>query len=518
MLDPHTDAIVRRKSSARRFTAILISGALASKVLGFGREVLMAQVLGASLVADGFRGAITAVMLPLAFLQNETVPAVMIPMHRDALKGGDAPQRLAALTIALTAVAFGLMVIIQILGEWWIQAFVGGFTPAGRNLTLDFVRIMALGMPASAMLNVLAAGEIALGRTRLTNIRASILNVAVLMGIALLGASGNVHTLAWSFAIAFNVLGAWGFCTLWREGILNFNGVTTASVLATGREFLHRMRPLLALPMAEQGNVWVERLLASRLATGAVASVDYARTLTESALLIISQPIGLAVLSSHPPKDPRAQVEAIVRPVLALALPASMFLVMFAPEIVRLVFFRGAFNEHAVVLTSGALQGIAFGLWAATLGWILIRILNSTGRNFAAAIIIVTAYATNIAINLSTSSLQGAGDSGIFLLGLGEAARGIVLLVGVIIALEARRKLLFLIVLALFPAALMALLGWQIHQEFSGTVSRLLMGGVAYLVCIAFALILLMPTACAAALRRARSWFQVRFASEDRDR
>ena len=82
------------QNSTRRFTAILISGALASKVLGFGREILMAQVLGASLVADGFRGAITAVMLPLAFLQNESVPAIMIPMHRDAMKAGNAPQQI----------------------------------------------------------------------------------------------------------------------------------------------------------------------------------------------------------------------------------------------------------------------------------------------------------------------------------------------------------------------------------------------------------------------------------------
>eukprot|EP01035_Chromulina_nebulosa_P067920 gene67920-93058_t len=103
------------RHSTRRFTAILISGALTSKLLGFGREILMAQVLGASLVADGFRGAITAVMLPLAFLQNETVPAVMIPMHRDALKNGNAPQRLGAMTVALTGIAVILMIALQIL-------------------------------------------------------------------------------------------------------------------------------------------------------------------------------------------------------------------------------------------------------------------------------------------------------------------------------------------------------------------------------------------------------------------
>jgi putative peptidoglycan lipid II flippase len=495
---------VSSKSSTRRFTAILISGALASKVLGFGREILMANVLGASLVADGFRGAITAVMLPLAFLQNESVPAIMIPMHRDAMKAGNAPQRLGALTVAVTAVAIVLMAGIQMLGENWIDVFVGGFSAEGRGLTLDFVRIMALGMPASAMVNVLASGEIAMGRTRLTNARASILNIAVLIGIGLLSMSGNFHALAWSFAIAFNVLGAWGLITMWRQGVLSFRGLTLGEILSVGREFLRRLRPLLALPVAEQANVWAERLLASRLATGAVASLDYARTLTESALLLISQPVGLAVLSSHPPKDPAAQVESIARPILALALPASAFLVMFALDIVRLVFYRGAFNDHALTLTSHALRGIAFGLWASTLAWILIRILNGAGRNFAAATIIVSAYVVNIAVNFLTLQVFGGGD-GTLLLGIGETSRGLVLLAGVVIALDSRLKLLWLILLASFPAALMAVLGWQIHDRIDGMLPRLLAGGVAYLLCSSIAMAILMPSLCLAAFARVRA-------------
>jgi putative peptidoglycan lipid II flippase len=507
MLAPSSGGLALSQSSTRRFTAILISGALASKLLGFGREILMANVLGASLVADGFRSATTAVMLPLAFLQNESVPAIMIPMHREALKGSDAPQRLAALTVALTGVALILMLIIEALGQHWIRAFVGGFTAEGQSLTLDFVRIMALGMPASAMINVLAAGEIALGRTRLTNIRASLLNIAVLMGIALLTVSGSSHTLAWSFAIAFNVLGVWGLLTMWREGVLSFKGLTLASVIEAGREFLRRLKPLLALPVAEQGNVWVERALASRIGTGAVASLDYARTLTESALLLISQPVGLAVLSSHPPKDPAAQVESIARPILALAMPASAFLVIFAPDIVRLVFFRGAFNEHAVTMTSQALRGIGFGLWASTLGWILIRILNGAGRNFAAAVIIVTAYVVNIAINFLTLQVLDGGDT--LLLGVGETARSLVLLAGVVIALGSRGKLLWLILLASVPAALMALLGWQIQERIVATLPRLLTGGVACLLCMMIAVAMMMPSMCIAAFERARIWLRI---------
>jgi putative peptidoglycan lipid II flippase len=496
--------------SMRRFSAILISGALASKMLGFAREVLMAHVLGASLVADGFRAAMAAVLIPLAFLQNESVPAIMIPMHREALQRGDAPRSLGALTIVIALISTLVMIVIQLLGELWVDAIVGGFSAEGRELTLRFVYMMSFGMPASAILNVLAAGEIALGRTRLTNIRASLLNVAVLAGIALLVLTDDAYILACSFTVAFNALAAWGLLALWRESVLSFSGLTFRSVFAKGVEFFRRLRVLLALPLAEQGNVWIERFVASRLTTGAVASLDYARSLTESALLLISQPLGMAVLSHHAPKDPRAQADALLRPLLALTLPASAFLLVFAADIVRLIYFRGAFGDEALLLTSHALRGIAFGVWAATLGWILVRLLNGAGRNGTAALIIVSGYVANMGFNALIPTLSSSPASGMQLLGVGEAIRSAVLLLGVIFALGEARKVLALIGLALIPALLMAVLGLLIQDNIAGTLPRLFIGGLACLVCLAFAAGLLMPTAISSTLRHVRSSLRTR--------
>ena len=488
-----------------RFTAILMSGALVSKVLGFAREVLMAQVIGASLVADSFRGAVTAVMLPLAFLQSEGVPAVLIPLHREWQKSGDAPQRLAAFSIAFTSLSFMLMLVLQAIGEWWVDAIVGGFGAEGRSLALEFVRVMALGMPASTMLNCLAAGEIGLGKSRLTNARASVLNVAMITGIVTAGATGYVSALAWAFAAAFNVLGIWAFWVLWREKHIDLSGLTLAKVFFEGAGFMRRLFPLLAIPAAEQCHVWIERMLASRLVTGAIASIDYARTLTESTLPLVSQPVGLAVLAAHPPQDERAQIESIARPLLAIALPVSVFLFVFAPEIVRLVFFRGAFTEAGVILTSQALRGISVGLWAATLGWILLRVLNNSGRNVLAAGILVAAFAVNVAFNLLTSWIAPAGETSVLLLGLGETARSLVLLFGIVLALECRAHLIRLILLAAVPATLMALAGWQIHQAFTGTLNRLVAGGVACGICILLAMAVLMPNVRQAGLAHVRA-------------
>jgi len=341
-------------------------------------------------------------------------------------------------------------------------------------------------------------------RARLTNIRASVLNVPVLAGIEIVVLTGDAYALACSFAAAFNVLAVWGLASLWRHGVISFSGITAKLVIEIGADFFRRLRVLLAVPLAEQANVWVERLTASRLTTGAVASLDYARSLTESALLLISQPVGMAVLSGHAPKNIHTQIESLVRALLALTLPATAFLLVFSTDIVRLVYFRGAFGDEALLLTSHALRGVAFVFWAATLGWILIRLLNGSGRNGTAAIILVTAYLVNMAFNAMTSTMHLASDKGMLLLGLAEASRSFVLLVGVVLALEERRKILTLTLLGMFPALLMAALGVLIQGAIADLLPRLFIGGMACLVCIAIAVVVLVPAALPLALNRFR--------------
>ncbi len=92
--------------------------------------------------------------------------------------------------------------------------------------------------------------------------------------------------------------------------------------------------------------------------------MDYARTLTDSAYLLLSQPIGLSVLSHGAVDKMEEQAQSLTRFVVILMMPASAFMFVFAPDIIRLIFQRGAFNEHGVALSSAALSGISLGLWA----------------------------------------------------------------------------------------------------------------------------------------------------------
>jgi len=479
--------------SIKKIAARLSSGALFSKSLGFVREVFMAHVVGVAALADSFRCSMTIILLPLAFLQNESVPAILIPRMQEAGRNGDAARRLAAMTVALSAIGALLMVLTIIIATLLVDAMMAGVSNADKEATIYFVRIMAFSMPASVAINCLAAGEIAFGKTRVTNARASMLNIGVMLGLCMLVLTDRGEMLAIAFTLSFNGLAIWALWSLWRQGNLALESLSIADIRTETRIFLSRLVPFLPLPAAEQTSIWLERLLASKLTTGAIASMDYARTLTDSALLLVSQPIGLAVLSHGAEGKLKEQAEAITRFVAIVMMPASAFIFVFAPDIVRTIFQRGAFNALGVELTSQALRGISIGLWASTLGWILLRLLNRANRSTLAAGILVASYLANIAMNAISAALEHTPTYGTFFLGLGETVRSFVMCTAVIIALGTPMLLLKLLARGLLPVVAMALAGIEIIAVFDGGLARIACGIAAYALSVMFAAALLAP-------------------------
>jgi putative peptidoglycan lipid II flippase len=461
----------RHTRVSARLTGSLVSGAALGKLLGFAREVEMARLLGASIVTDSFRGALTAVLLPVAPIQSDMLPSVVIPLHRTWEADGDQAPRSAALAIVLTAFAVVVAICVFIFAAPWIGVLVGKFGANEQELTVRLVHVMSLAIPPSVLATCLSSIEIATGRSRIAAVRASTQNVGVMGGIAIMAITGQPMAIAWGFVLAFYAVAGYGLMTLWREGIIAARGLRAAMPIEVSVALWRLFRPLLAVPLADQGNILLERSLASGVGIGALASLDYARTLTESAFYLVSQPIGYVVLARAAGRDhtDRADVALISRRLLAIGMPISVFVAVFAPDIVTVVFARGAFDERAVQLTTGALRGIAFGLWASTLGWVLVRLLNAAGRNGVAAAIIVSAYASNAGFNFVAVPLLGT-----FGLGLGEALRGLVLLAGTAAALRSAGLMFVLVGRAAGIALCLAACGIAISVAIPGPFGRLI--------------------------------------------
>jgi putative peptidoglycan lipid II flippase len=462
---------IRPAQSLLKFTSLLMAGALAGKLLGFLREILFARQLGAGSVADSFRGSTTAVLLPVSPFVGDMTQGALVPLYREWNKEGIAAKMFTSLALVLTLIACVIMGAVLVFCELYVDWMVAGFSAEAKDMTVHFTRIMAMAIPSFVLFNILACIELGVGRVRMAVIRASVQNVAVIVGIVVMVFLGSPVAIAWGFLISMNLTTVYGLGMLWREGEITPREVSLESVYVASAMYFKRVRSLFAQPLLEQFNILVEKFLASMLVVGTVASMDYARTLTDTAVYFIGQPIGLAVLSREAAADPKARVKMICKPLLHIGLPVSAFTLIFATDLTTLVFRRGQFQGEAIRLTSSAMQGISIGIWAAVLGWILVRMLNAAHRNNDVAKVFMFAYACNTCVNLATYKFWG-----IFGIGLGEAVRGIMLLAGASYMLGCFRVMLGLVATALPLTAIVTLVGLGVCDIYSNPLARLALG------------------------------------------
>jgi putative peptidoglycan lipid II flippase len=139
-----------------------------------------------------------------------------------------------------------------------------------------------------------------------------------------------------------------------------------------------------------------------------VASLDYAHFVTDSVRMLLAVPIAtlaLGQLGGLKWSEARASVERALTVLLFGALLVSVFVWALSEDVVTVLFRRGEFQEAATALTSGALRGFAIGAWAATTGYVLLRVFNATLRNREVAIAGAVSLAVNVTLDLAVSAI-----------------------------------------------------------------------------------------------------------------
>jgi putative peptidoglycan lipid II flippase len=186
------------------------------------------------------------------------------------------------------------------------------------------------------------------------------------------------------------------------------------------------LKPLLALPLLMQGGFVVERAIASLIGVRVVASVDYAKFITETGMALLAIPLGLAGLSAWSGLDPDAlkeRLQKIVPFILIVTVPFSSFLLFHNRLLVKVLYARGAFDAESTTITASVLAGLAAGFWAQVAGYVLIKALNSQLRNREVVLFVAAALSANILVIVSLFKVLGP-----LALGLGASVNGVILL------------------------------------------------------------------------------------------
>jgi putative peptidoglycan lipid II flippase len=349
------------------------AGTLASRLLGFARDAMVAALLGAGPVADAFLVAFQLVNVIRRLLSEGALNAALVPAW---LRVRDTDGAVAAAAFAgrvLGTVSLALIVATAILGfamPLVIAALAPGFAGyATLQLAVNDARLMlpylAFAGPVTVLMGLLNAQH----RFALTAFSPLLFNLALIAVMTML----LVRPAAESDA-ALILAGTVGVAGLLQLLVLVLRrGVSPAAPLrvafdAEMRGFIGKAIPGMVANCAPQLLIVAGAVIASQ-APSAVSWLYFANRLIELPLGIVGVAMGTVLVPQLTRavrgNDHTALVEAESRGLelaIGLALPATLGLIVLSRPIVHLLFEHGAFTAADTAATARALALLALGL------------------------------------------------------------------------------------------------------------------------------------------------------------
>ena len=349
------------------------AGTLASRLLGFARDAMVAALLGAGPVADAFLVAFQLVNVVRRLLSEGALNAALVPAW---LRVRDADGAVAAAAFAgrvLGTISLALFIVTALLGfamPLVIAVLAPGFAgSATLQLAVIDARLMlpylAFAGPVTVLMGLLNAQH----RFALTAFSPLLFNLAQIAVMTVL----LVRPYAASDA-ALILAGMVGIAGLLQLVVLVLRrGDSLAAPLrvaldAEMRGFVGKAVPGMVANSAPQLLIVAGAIIAST-SPSAVSWLYFANRLIELPLGIVGVAIGTVLVPqltrAVQGRDRAAVVEAESRGLelaIGLALPATLGLVVLSRPIVHLLFEHGAFTAADTAATARALALLALGL------------------------------------------------------------------------------------------------------------------------------------------------------------
>lgn len=387
---------------------------MASRLLGFARDMLIASRLGAGPIADAFFVALRLPNLMRRLFGEGAFNAAFIPAFSGLLvtEGRAAAQELAErlallMSLWLTSLAIlGIIFMPQV-----ISAIAPGFSrdPEKFALAVEMTRIIfpylvfiCLAALVSGVLNALDRFAAAAAAPILFNL----VSMAALIGLTPYVATAG-HALSWGVMVSGIAQLAWVWFAA-RQAGMALNLIRRPRLTPAVGLVLRRMVPGMLGAGVTQINLAMDTVIASFLVSGSVSYLYYADRIAQLPLGVIGAAVGTALLpllsrqlrAGQPLAAHRSMNRAIELAML-LTLPCAVGLAVAAGPIVSALFERGAFVAEASAATAAAVLAYACGLPAFVLIKILAPAFFARGDTRTPVRIGLATVALNIALNLA---------------------------------------------------------------------------------------------------------------------
>lgn len=409
---------MRFKKSTTSTIVIITIITFFARIFGFLREVLIAEVYGASIYTDAY---IIANNIPTVLFETAGTALLtsFIPMYSKA-KSEQGKQVADHFVWKLTIILFALCSVLTILAELFtrqvVLIFATGFKGEALELAISFSRILFPSIYAMTLIK-LYAGYLQIYENYITAALMTIVgNLFIIATLIISALLNNVY-----FFVYGSLLGIFAQVFLVLPQIIRLGLFNNIRNLRCHNEYIYQLLPLL-LPVflgsaIHEINSVVDRSMVSGLESGAVSTLNYGYKMISLAISVIAMPI-INVMYPRLSKA-YAQKELSTCRMISLKytnvmmfimIPVCVMFIMFRNEIIYIMFQRGSFDETATLRTSKALGCYAIGLVAMAVQQVEIRIFYSAQNTFIP--MLTSAFCSAINIGLDYYLIHSIGFSG----------------------------------------------------------------------------------------------------------
>ncbi|PPD35245.1 MAG: murein biosynthesis integral membrane protein MurJ [Methylomonas sp.] len=356
---------------------------LISRVLGFVRDMLIAQVFGVSPATDAFFAVFKIPNFFRRLFAEGVFTQTLMPVLSDCQSQGGLAglKRFSGKAAGTLCAGMAPMIITGIMAApVLVSALAPGFGYGTEQfrLAVELLQIMQPYLLLVALVSLAASVLNIKGRFAVPALTPVVLNVAMIIAALKFAPimAEPIKALAWAVLAAGAVQ-----CLVQIPALLKLKLLPAFSVDFADpgiQRVLKQLLPAVFAVSVTQINLLVDTLIASFLAAGSVSWLYYSDRLVEFPLGLFGVAVATVILpglaKSYSQDNPEAFSAAIdwgMRLVLFIALPASTGLFMLAEPMLSTLFEYREFDAQGVHQAGLSLKAYSLGL----LGFILVRVL-----------------------------------------------------------------------------------------------------------------------------------------------
>ena len=402
---------MKRGSSLIKSTFIIMIVSLISRALGFIRDMLIAKNFGAGIYTDAYNIAVSVpeIIFTLVGLAISTAFLPMLSKVK-AKKGKKEMYSFANNVInILFIVSLIFFMITSIFSKEIVNIF--GFSEETSLLAIKLLKITLLNL-LFLSINACFTSLLQVNEDFVVpSILGLFFNLPMILYLLLFK---NYDIVGLTIA---NVIGNFFRVAVQVPSLLK-HGYAYKFLISFKDERLKEVM-LLIIPViigagANSLNMVVDKYIASYLEVGSVSALDYAQKLIFFINTIITTSVTSVVYplmaNMRHSGDNNGFINILKKAILYLAIlliPITIGVIIFGKDIVKIVYERGKFTEHAVYITTLALLGYGLGILFTGIRDILNSTLFSMGKTKITTINGIIGVIINIIFSVVLSKYIG---------------------------------------------------------------------------------------------------------------